>query len=165
MLKEYPPLFEREHVHGVKVVRDEVLPSGLSSHVGKVVPLHGTRVLTLADGTTVHGCRDCEFTGTRGEVKVHRGEEHGVAGGGPRARAAEPAGRLPYPSPEVLSMTLYELIELAEHIDSWEDVLTNYQKRDEEKSALLLEARQGRSGAEKELSALRRKLARLVGDL
>lgn len=130
MAVSYPPLFEREEVGGVKVVKDEVLASGLSGYHGRLIPMHGTRVLTLEDGTVTYGCRECEFTGSRGDVKAHRGEEHGVAvGGGGRRDNAVPDGRVPNPSSEALSMTVYEVLQLAELSGDWEEVLSKLEAR------------------------------------
>lgn len=166
MAREYPPLFERDKVDGKKVIRDEVLASGLSGHVGRLVPIHGIRVLTLEDESVVHGCRDCEFTGTRGEVKGHRAAEHGIALGGTPKRSTNPgvAGQLPYPSAEVLSMTFYELIELAEHVGEWEEVLGNLSSENEELRGKVAEAVRAQRAAERELETKTRRIKRLLGE-
>jgi hypothetical protein len=160
--REYPPLFERK-----KVITDEVLESGLSGHVGRLIPIHGIRVLTLEDDSVVHGCRDCEFTGTRGEVKGHRAAEHGIAlGGGVPKRSTDPAvaGQLPYPSAEVLSMTFYELMELAQHVGEWEIVLGNQTTEIEELRGKLAEEIRLKRRAERELDTLKRRVKRLLGE-
>ena len=166
MSREYPPLFERDEVDGKKVITDEVLASGLSGHVGRLVPIHGIRVLTLEDDTVVHGCRDCVFTGTRGEVKAHRAAEHGIALGGTPKRSTDPsvAGQLPYPSAEVLSMTFYELLELAEHVGEWETVLGNLTTENEELRAKAAEATRAQRAAERELDTTKRRIRRLLGE-
>lgn len=60
-------------VNGIKVVEEQLLylnPKGGPLKISK---------LELADGTLVHNCRDCnEFTGSRGDVMVHRNREHGA---------------------------------------------------------------------------------------
>jgi hypothetical protein len=161
---EYPPLFEREKVDGLRVVKDEVLASGLSGYVGKVVPLHGTRVLTLEDDSVTYGCRDCEFTGTRGEVKTHRGAEHGVAtGGGGAAKASAAAGRISMPSPEMLGMTLWELLEYASIMGEWEDVLPRLETRVRELTEERDEENRARRAAERALATLKTRIQKQLG--
>jgi len=162
----YPPNFVRTDVHGVKVVKDEVLSSGLSVHMGKLVPLKGYRVLTLADGRVVYGCNDCvEFTGTRGEVKAHRGTEHDVAlGGSSRRRKDAVDGDVVTLPPGADSMTVRELFELAGHVAHWETVLANLASENEDLRAAVAAEKSARRAAERELDRFQQKLRRLVGE-
>jgi hypothetical protein len=141
--------YRHTEVDGSKVVKDEVLLSGLSN-AKRRVPLHGTRVLTLADGRRVYACRDCSYLGDRtaeedgkkvlslrGDIRKHRYEKHGVAKSGPpkgRRRGGgdqveelplddvDQAG-LPYPNENVRGMQLGDLLEFAESVDQWGRVM------------------------------------------
>jgi len=163
----YPPNFVRDQVDGVKVVKDEVLSSGLSAHMGRLVPLKGYRVLTLENGEQVYGCNDCpDFTGTRGEVKAHRGAEHEVALGGSSRRRKDPAadGEVVTLPPGSDTMTLRELLELAGHVAHWETVLANLASENEDLRATLAAEKAARRTAERDLDKLQQKLRRLVGE-
>lgn len=173
----YPPLFERSTVTTEvdgrqvtrKVVKDEVYASGLSKHVGHLIPVHGVRVLTLDDGDVVYGCRDCEKAGTLGEVRMHRTAEHGAsAGARPRKSAAEAAAAGATSGPVTipqgaLSMTVHELLDLAGHIDMWESVLAGMEERLAAVTADCNEAQRAQRASERELAAMKRKMARAMG--
>lgn len=147
-----PDRFRHTEVDGSKVVGDVVLLSGLGKAVGYEVPLRGTRVLTLADGRRVYACRDCDFLGTqtreedgvpvlstRGEIRKHRSDKHGVTKSGPpRGRrrggdASVQAEELPlddidqvglaYPGENVRGLSVGDLLEFAEHVDQWGRVM------------------------------------------
>ncbi len=128
----YPPSIKRDTVNGKKVVKDEVCPSNLSKYHGRLIPLHGLRVLTLEDGEQVFGCDDCLDVGTRGEVVAHRNKAHGLTDPHRRSPVAgtdpETATRMPYPQGVHMSMTILGLLELAEHVGDWEGVLTNLEQ-------------------------------------
>lgn len=165
--REYLPVYVREEVGGVKVVKDEVLESGLSAKVGRPIPMHGTRVLTLEDGTVTYGCRECPVTGTRGEVRKHRYAEHGAtltdAAGKPGPIQDSPiTGRLQMTG-ETLSMTVYELLELAVHVGEWETAFGNQEQQVEDLRDKLVTETVARKTAERELAALKRRLQKLVG--
>lgn len=163
----YPPNFVRVEVDGVKVVKDEVLSSGLTAHMGRLVPLKGYRVLTLENGEQVYGCNDCpDFTGTRGEVKAHRGAEHEVALGGSSRRRKDPGadGEAVTLPPGADTMTLKELLELAGHVSQWEVILANLASENEDLRAAVAAERAGRRTAERELDKFQQKLRRLVGE-
>jgi hypothetical protein len=176
--------YVHQKVDGVDVVNDEVLLSALGGAVGYDVPLKGTRVLTLADGTRVYACRDCDFLGqrttvedgvpvrsTRGDIRKHRSDKHGVAKSGPprgrrkTAGGGEQAEELPlddvdqagltYPDAAMRGLTLGELLEFAEHVEQWSRVYATLQaERDEWKVRA--------SVAESELRKIRRTLGKLM---
>jgi hypothetical protein len=169
----YPPKFERQDIDGVKVLTDEVYESPLSKHVGKFIPVHGVRVLTLEDETIVYGCADCEFAGTLGQVRQHRGSDHGVSmGGNPRRRRhksaadAEAAGdtdeQLVLPR-ETLSMTLHDFLQTATLLDQWGSVLEGLEKRVEELVEENAELRVNLRNVTKDRDGIRRKVARAMG--
>jgi hypothetical protein len=171
MAKEYPPAFIRAEIGGVKVVSDEVLASYLSYRNGNgLVPIHSIRKLTLADGTTVYGCRFCATEGTLGDVRAHLHSEHGMAHGGrPRKSADEvaadgavPSRRLPYPSAEALGRTLWEILDQTEKYEDYEDVIGAQDEQIKDLQAQLAEANQRRAAAEKELKRLQARLKRMV---
>ncbi len=173
----YPPLFERTQVHGLKVVTDEGLPSGLSKRAGRLVPIHGIRRLTLEGDAVVLGCRDCETVTDLddekplGTMRRHRRDEHGVSKGGltrahRSAAEAEAAGQtaLPVVMPvSSLSMTLHELLELASHVDAWEDVLANLENQLTTALEERDEAVRAKNKAERELSNTQKKIAKAMG--
>lgn len=105
-------------IRGLKVVKDESLPSNLPPVDGHVYPLK-IRVLTLEDDSVVYGCADCEeFAETAGEIRKHRARVHGGAPLG-RKRAA------PVLSADAAEMTLGELLELAQGASTWGRVVEN----------------------------------------
>lgn len=163
MSDEYPPLFERKEVDGVPVVRDEVLQSGLSARAGRVVPIHGIRVLTLEDKRQVFGCRDCEVTGTRGEVVKHRNAEHDKQVGSKRGAGAavDPASGLPE---DLAGMTLGEVFELAASMSRWGDLYETERARAESLAAELAQAKKDLAAEQKALTAIKGRLKKLVGD-
>lgn len=162
----YPPNFVRTEVDGIPVVKDEVLSSGLTAHMGKLVPLKGYRVLTLATGEVVYGCNDCpDFTGTRGEVKAHRGAEHEVAlGGSSRRRKDTPDPDAVTLPPGADTMTVKELFELAGSIAHWENVLANLASENEDLRAALAAEKAARRSAERELDRHIQRLKKLIGE-
>lgn len=177
MAVRYPPLFERKEVtvevDGVsvtrKVVSDEVYASGLSKSAGRLIPVHGVRVLTLDDGSVVYGCRDCETVGTLGEVRTHRKAEHGaVIGGKSRKSAAEAAAggavaeQVTIPQ-DAMSMTLHELLDLGAHVDMWEQLLTGMEERLTTVTGERDEALRAQRAAERALEAMRKKMAKAMG--
>lgn len=171
-------------IDGVPVVADEPLLSGLRKTDGSNVPIRGTRVLTLSDGRRSYTCRDCDFVGTesmvdkdevkvigtRGEVRKHRIDKHGVTKSGPpRGRrrgdgdpgqeelpiGVDPAMSVVTVDPAVMALDLGELFELAEHVVQWERVFTAVTgDRDRWKTRAL--------AAEKELRGIRRTLGKLL---
>lgn len=170
MATEYPPAFVRDEIDGVKVVKDEVLGSGLSFKKGRgFVPIHSTRVLTLENDEVVYGCRDCVFAGTRGQVRQHRRAEHGIDRPKPNQtfEQADAAGdvigrRLPYPSPDALSMTLWELLDRGEKLGDYEDAIAAQDLVIADLREQLMEARHGEAEARKELARQTAKLRRIV---
>lgn len=181
MAVEYPPLFERTDVAGVKVVADTVFESPLSKKVGRFIPVHGIRVLTLEDGTERLACRDCEVVADAeddaggltplGQIRAHRKAEHGVALGGARRKhqsAAEAAAAGDVAVPVVLpldatSMTLHEILELAGHIDEWEGVLSAQDEKIEYLVAERNDLRIRLRAAERENAALKKRIAKALG--
>lgn len=178
-----PDRYRHTEVDGVKVILDGPLLSGLTKADGSLVPIRGTRVLTLADGRRSYACRDCDFVGvmtmvdkdetpvigTRGEVRKHRIDKHGVTRSGPpRGRrrgdgdaqeelplGVDPAMGAITVDPAVMSLDLGELFELAEHVVQWERVFTTVTAdRDTWKTRAL--------AAERELRGIRRALGKLV---
>lgn len=135
-------------VDGEKVVKDEAEQSPLTRPGQSPVVFKGRRVLTLESGRQVHGCADCEFTGTRGEVVKHRVADHGVNQGG--ARRKTDSG----PSENVTAMTLGEVLHLAGQIEDWESVVTAVTaERDDWQSRAVV--------AERELTKIKRALERV----
>jgi hypothetical protein len=156
---EYPPAFVREKVGDKLVVKDEVYRSPLSDAMGKFIPIHGIRVLTLDDGEVVHGCRDCETTGKVGQIRVHQKAEHGVAepGAEPAKRKGDvpdgTAGQLPYPSAGTLSMTVWEVLDHMQYMSTVEQAM---EQLDAESQALHLKLGAERKAHREEVSELRR---------
>jgi hypothetical protein len=148
-------------VGGVAVVTDEVLESGLSK--GKpgttFIPINGIRKLTLADGTEVHGCRDCLFDGALGEVRRHRNAEHGEAHGGARPRT--PSGVVI--PPDALERSLGELLELAVFVDDWSDLLANLTRQRDDALEALVEKAKELSAERRAHNALKKKIGKLLG--
>lgn len=153
----YPPRIERKKVGGVAVVTDEVLPSGLSKP-GVLVPIKGIRKLTLADGTVAHGCRDCLFDGSLGEVRAHRHAAHGEPHAG-SGRARPPAG-IP---PDAAEWTIGELWALAAHVEEWSDVLANTTRQRDEALIALAERTQELAAERRGHNALKKKIGKLLG--
>lgn len=167
MADEYPPTIRRTKVDGVPVVKDEVLSSGLTAAVGRLVPIRGIRVLTLKNGEVVHGCRDCLFHGSRGEVKSHRIAEHGESSGGNRGggRAGDGAGPAVAINPDTLAMSVGELLELAGYVGDWESVLENVQRQRDDALSAVVEKSKELSAERRAHNALKKRLKSLVGDV
>lgn len=167
--EDYPPLFERTEIDGLKVVTDEVYQSGLSGYYGKIIPIRGLRKLTLEDDSVVIGCYDCEFAGTLGQTRQHRNQDHGVSVGRTRRKSAADAEAAGDTTPAVsipqdsLSMTVHELLDLAAHVDQWETVLTQLEEKVEQLTEDLAEERKARRAAEREMVSLRRKIVKTLG--
>lgn len=172
--KSYPPRVKREHVDGKRVVKDEVLRSNLPALDDGLPPaMHTTRVLTLEDGTVVYGCGDCETVGTtRGEIRKHRNQEHGLSSSTRRTAPAVEnlAPSLPMPGAEMLGMTLYELLELSAAVDHWEQVFANQDAEIERLRGLLTEKEQDLAEQrrllrteERDHDRLRARISRLIG--
>ena len=175
--QDFPPRFPRVEVNGKRVVRDVVLASALSKRHGVLIPLHGTRVVTLDDGEVVHACAECEFTGTRGGVSVHRADP-GVVCGKTEDRPVEPP--LPVPAVPVAgvtpvgvggvaddarSLTVGEILDLAGHIHQWDALLSRQEEQLAGLRAQVTQEATGRRAAQRELEALKRKMKRLIGDV
>lgn len=176
--EDFPPLFVREKVDGQKVVSDAVMESPLSGHVGRFIPMQGFRILTLEDGTTRTACRDCPFIADpqsaqtpAGQTRAHRRAAHGVNIGGPRktrksAEEAEQDGLVPHPvtlPPHAATMNLHEVFELAEEIDTWAVVLANLEAKTIDLAEQRDEAVKTRRRAERELDAMKNKMAKAMG--
>lgn len=102
-------------VHGKRVVSDEPMASNLKPKPGHPpVPIHSIRLFTLEDGSTVNGCRDCEETGTVGEIRAHRIRAHGTAKPGRKPATVELPVHI-----EMTSMTIAELFELVRDAGEW----------------------------------------------
>lgn len=158
----WPAKYPRDEVGGVKVVRDRVLLSGLTGHMRRPIPHHSVRVLTLDDGTEIHGCRDCAVTGSLGDVKAHRIKDHGDRSPGRRQSAPrdEQPALIPMggPSPAALGMSLAELLEMVAVAEESEAAFTVIlAERDDYRARAL--------AAETELKAVRKKLARMQASL
>lgn len=142
----------RRLVDGQEVVAVDPEESPLSKHWGKFIPIHGRRILTLADGSKVFGCADCPETGTRGDIIRHRVEQHGAAKPG----ANRPAGRKEAPALDLswLNITIGEVVDLAQHVGGFETELDRIRdERDEERA--------GRLAAERELKQIKRALEKV----
>jgi hypothetical protein len=180
--EDFPPLFVREKVDGLKVVNDVVMESPLTAATGRFVPYHGFRVLTLEDDSTRTACEDCPFIADPelpqtpfGQTRAHRRAKHGVNIGGrpsragnPRASAeeAEQAGLVPHTvtlPAHAAAMTLHEAFELYEEIDTWAVVLANQQEKITELVQERDEAVRARRVADRELTALKKKMAKAMG--
>jgi len=109
------------YVNGLLVLSDEPVPSSLPVKPGQPpLPIHSLRLLTLADGSTTYGCRDCTaFTGTRGDVQKHRYADHGAPKPGNKGKRS--AGDPPV-SVDLASMTIGDLIELVRDAGQWGDL-------------------------------------------
>lgn len=162
------PNVDRKKVGTRKVIKDEVLASGLSRHHNKLIPIKGVRKLTLDDGSVVYGCAECVYAAVEdtegmtmlGAVRQHRAIIHGASTGGAK-RGRSSAGDAPASIPR--DMTVYELFELAAHIDEWEVVLSSLEKRLEEKIDENTELRQKLRVAERENASIKKKVARSLG--
>jgi hypothetical protein len=156
----YPPKVRRTEVAGVAVVKDEPLPSGLSKR-GALVPLTGTRQLTLFDGRVLFGCNDCEMTGTRGEVQSHRAREHG----GESAEPARPQARNRTGlSDDTLSMQLRELLELASQVEHWQDIFEGIRRERDLALAQVAELKNKLVAEQRDHRKLQQKIKRLVDE-
>lgn len=190
MAKTYPPAFEREVVGDLKVIKDEVFESPVSQSLGRFVPIHGIRVLTLEDDTVVHGCRDCAFTDpSPGKVRGHRSILHGLAEEGARPKPPKVeggVGQVRAPGPDALAMTLHELLDVAgsierlglatEALDAENEALRaqlmQEKKTHREELAELrrthreeiAELKNGYKTTEKELAAIKGRLKKLIGE-
>lgn len=174
-MKTYPPRVVRDFVDGKKVIKDEVLRSNLPPGPdGMAPPMHTTRVLTLEDDTVIYGCGDCPTTGaTRGEIRKHRNQEHGITSGTRRSPvkvAENESPPLPYPGPEMLGMTLYEILELSDAIGKWETVFGNQEAENDRLRQLVTQKDQELAERTRELRAeqrehekLKTRIARLLG--
>lgn len=161
----YPPLIKRDKVGGVAVVKDEVLASGLTEKVGRLVPLKGTRKLTLADGTVTYGCADCLTHGTRGEVGMHRAEEHPPPAPAKKRGPGRPGrgdAKAASYSAELRDMTFGELLELAVLAADSEAQFARLEARIEELEALLAETTGLLHAEEKAHKLLANRLKKLV---
>jgi hypothetical protein len=144
-VSSYPPKIPRTEIDGLKVVKDEVLRSNLPPGPDGLPPaMKTTRVLTMEDGSVLYGCGDCKVTGaTRGDIRKHRNQEHGVTAGSRRspARSASDtdSSPLPYPAVEMLGMTLYELLELSAAVSRWEQVFGHQEAENNRLRQLLTE--------------------------
>jgi hypothetical protein len=177
--EDFPPLFVREKVDGLKVVSDAVMESPLTAAIGRFIPMRGFRVLTLEDDSTRTACRDCAFIADPelpqtpvGQTRAHRRAEHGVNIGGragkPRTSAeeAEQAGLVPHTvtlPAHAATMTMHEVFELAEEIDTWAVVLANHQEKITELTQERDEAVRARRVADRELTATKKKMAKAMG--
>lgn len=130
-------------VDGKKVVNDVPLPSPLPVRDGhKPIVFHGFRVLTLEDKTVVHGCGECpdstDFTGTLGDIRVHRANAHGMKRGGQR-KASSAMADIPGIVPLSLRMMpLGELLEMAAQLEQLGDLFATVTiERDEYKKRAL----------------------------
>lgn len=174
MANAYPPTVVRTEVDGKKVVKDEVLRSNLPAGPdGLPPPMKTTRVLTLEDGTVVYGCADCPTIGaTRGEVRKHRNAEHGMSNPTRRSPTSAPEStpQLPYPGPEMLGMTLLELLELSAAVAHWEHLFATQDGEIERLRKLLTDKDQELSERTRELRAeritherLKVRISKLIG--
>jgi hypothetical protein len=59
-------------INGVEVVEVQEIRLHPKAGALKVVRL------IMADGTVLHGCRECDFSGSRGDVMAHRNAVHGA---------------------------------------------------------------------------------------
>lgn len=102
-------------VNGLAVVKDEGMPSSLPTPPGHTQPTYKTfRLLTLADGSQVTGCGECnDFAGTRGQVQKHRYDVHNAPKPGRKSSGESPI------SAEIASMTVADLVELAANAAGW----------------------------------------------
>lgn len=162
---DFPPVFKRTDVGGVKVVSDVVYESPLSKSTGTFIPMTGVRVLTLEDGTVVLGCRDCEELGRLGHIRQHRRVAHEESlGGGRRTRKSDdPAGEQITLTAGAGALTVREIVDLSVHVDDWAVLLAGAQEREQE----LVEERNNLRGqlraATRELESLKKKIARAMG--
>jgi hypothetical protein len=104
-------------VDGLKVVADEPLRSNLPVRAGQQPAVLKTlRLLTLEDGSRTIGCVDCEFTGSRGQVRKHRMDDHGAARGGSRRQQESLVDS------SIAAMTIGEVVDLARETTRWADL-------------------------------------------
>lgn len=101
------------------------MPSPLPVKNGQnPIVFHGFRVLTLEDGTTVHGCGECpdstDHTGTLGDIRAHRRQVHSMNVGGAKKKAVDLPGMVPL---SVRMMPLGELLDMAGQLESLGDLI------------------------------------------
>lgn len=118
-------------------------------------------LVRLADGSTVHACRDCpdplDFVGTRGDVMSHRNAVHGARYGKKKPKIEEPSQDDPgdlldavlaprtedEPAPgTVYEMTIGEILALAPTIKALGDLVEQAEARVDEVMDELRDLRQ-----------------------
>ena len=138
-------------VNGRKVITSEAALSPMKTKTGKDISFSRIVRLLLDDGTTVHGCRECEFTEPRlASVRAHLRSHR------PTERPAEtPTRQKPKPAEDSLNgvgdLTLRELLALGQRATGTADALDRMtQDRNEWKARA--------HKAERELGTIRRLL-------
>jgi hypothetical protein len=167
---DYPPRFERTDIDGVKVVSDVVFVSPLTKYTGRFIAQSGTRVLTMEDGTVVHGCADCVFAGKLGQVRQHRNADHPeMSSGVPRRRhktdaSAGDEALEPFVVPrETLSMTMRDFFTTAALIDDWGTVLEQLERQVEELTEERSQLRADLRTVTRDRDSIRKKVAKAMG--
>lgn len=129
-----PPESEGEmvrYVDGLRVIRDEAMPSPLPTLPGQEIRYRSFRLLTLEDGTRRIGCAMCDYAAERkGMVQKHRYDDHGVVVR--RSRKAEDGSDFAL-SADLASMTLADFQELVNDASMWE---ARFAELEREKEAL-----------------------------
>ncbi len=135
-------------VSGIAVVKQRQDGTGEGASAGRLV-------LSLADGSRVFGCADCQFTSDgRREMTLHRHEEHGGVLRGPDREGSDDDDPIPELPEHLEDMTLGYLLELAREVRDWSATIESYRQQVEHWQT---EAR----AAQAELRRVQRALARL----
>jgi hypothetical protein len=119
-------------VDGKEVREDRPVLSPLPARPGRdPIAFRGMKLLVLADKSEIFACADCEATGARGEILVHRRDEHGARRGGNRKQSGEPA-LIASLDPD---LTVRELLEQALEIPRWAELFEAQQVQVDELKA------------------------------
>lgn len=157
--RQAEPVVLARVINGKAVVSTEPVASNLPNAAPIRVDRH-----VLDDGSVVFGCAECDFVADRrGDVQVHRADEHGLGWPGrrPRGTKADPFANLSL----ALGMTLADVLESAGQAAEWKHLLdlkdtqiSELRKRENEQLATW---RERALAAEKELAKYQSAFRRL----
>lgn len=118
----HPDAIGMAPVNGQTVIAVEPAPSNLPATPSGRRPSRRTILqLTLADGSTVMKCIDCDQTGTLGQIMSHRQRKHGTKAMRSQATATP---RATVPS-HLASLSLGEVLEMGQQLEEISRVLEN----------------------------------------
>lgn len=120
---------EVRFVDGLRVIRDEAMPSPLPTLPGQEIRYRSFRVLTLEDGSRRVGCAMCDYAAERkGMVQKHRYDDHGVVVRRPRKTEDGLDIGL---TADVASMTVADLLELVTDASMWDERFAELEREKE----------------------------------